>query len=309
MRKRLSAWYRELRRTIHAGAWHLDVMATSATRIEYQTLLNDPRYADPRCLANYGFGAYSQSDEDGIIEEIFRRIGTDTKKFVEFGSSDGLESNGHYLLLKGWSGLWIDGDPTQVERGLSKFREWVESGALTWKNAFLEPENINEVLGPFVRGGVDLLSVDIDGNDFHVAQGIQMDVLKPRVIAVEYNARKGPSLDWVMPYQSGYEWDGRSDVFGASLKAWAVLLADRGYSLVGCNLSGVNAFFVRNDLITPDQWAGDFTTEGLFEPMRRNLRLGMQCSPYGRDAVPFRTAASLIEDPSRGEASSSRRKP
>lgn len=51
-----------------------------------------------KSLERYGYKVYSQNDEDGIIQEIFRRIGTYDKRFVEFGVQDGLESNSHFLL-------------------------------------------------------------------------------------------------------------------------------------------------------------------------------------------------------------------
>lgn len=69
--------------------------------------LTKERMKDSRALENYGFKVYSQNDEDGIIEEIFNRIGTVGKCFVEFGVQDGLECNTHYLLHRGWRGLWM----------------------------------------------------------------------------------------------------------------------------------------------------------------------------------------------------------
>src|SRR5215831_12079738 len=71
--------------------------------------LAKPRHADPKRLLRYGFKVYSQSDEDGIIQEIFRRIGTTNRTFIEFGVEAGLECNTSKLLLDGWTGLWIEG--------------------------------------------------------------------------------------------------------------------------------------------------------------------------------------------------------
>jgi hypothetical protein len=59
-------------------------------------------------LEGFGFKVYSQCDEDGIIQEIFRRIGTDNRRFIEIGCGDGSENCTAYLLHQGWSGLWID---------------------------------------------------------------------------------------------------------------------------------------------------------------------------------------------------------
>lgn len=77
--------------------------------------LTEKRLNDTRCLERYGYKVYSQNDEDGIIQEIFRRIGVSNKIFVEFGVQDGLESNAHYLLFQEWKGLWIEGSEQCIE--------------------------------------------------------------------------------------------------------------------------------------------------------------------------------------------------
>src|ERR1700751_1725039 len=70
--------------------------------------LAKPRHADPKRLVRYGYKVYSQNDEDGIIAEIFRRIGTTNRTFVEFGVETGVECNSVKLLVEGWRGLWIE---------------------------------------------------------------------------------------------------------------------------------------------------------------------------------------------------------
>ena len=72
-------------------------------------LRDHPRYGDPRRLLRYHSQVCSQNGEDGIIHEIFRRIGTTTKIFVEVGVGDGCENNTAFLLSQGWTGFWIDG--------------------------------------------------------------------------------------------------------------------------------------------------------------------------------------------------------
>src|SRR5215211_5834044 len=83
-----------------------------------------PRHADPRRLLRYGFKVYSQNDEDGIIQEIFKRIGTTNKTFIEFGVEAGSECNTAKLLLEGWRGLWIEAAPhhaNTIRRSLGAF--------------------------------------------------------------------------------------------------------------------------------------------------------------------------------------------
>jgi hypothetical protein len=87
------------------------------------------------------------------------------------------------------------------------------------------------------------------------------------MIVVEYNGKFRPPIDWAMPYRSDYVWQGEN-LTGCSLAAWVKLLRNKGYSIVGCGLPGINAFFVRDDLLG-DKFASPFTAENHFEPQRK----------------------------------------
>lgn len=201
---------------------------------------------DPKFLESYGYKVYSQNDEDGILHEIFDRIGTETKKFVEFGVQDGLECNSHYLLHKGWTGLWLEGSELYYQQLRRNFAPVISKGLLKTDCVFITRENIDLTLGKNgYSGKVDLLSIDVDGNDYHIWEEISS--VTPRVVCIEYNGRFPPDYAWVMPYFREHEWGG-NDYFGASLKALENLGRKKGYQLVGTNLTGVNAFFVRADL-------------------------------------------------------------
>jgi hypothetical protein len=90
------------------------------------------------------------------------------------------------------------------------------------------------------------LAGDIDGNDYWVWRSIQR--YAPRVVVIEHNATFPPPTDWVMTYDPAYRWNGVA-TSGASLQALERLGQAKGYALVGCALGGVNAFFVRRDLL------------------------------------------------------------
>ncbi len=227
------------------------------------------RLANEKCLEQYGYKVYSQNDEDGIIQEIFHRIGTVHKTFVEFGVQDGLESNCHYLLFQDWKGLWLEADADCVKKIQSIFYPVIRSGQLQCHQAFVTKDNVNALIGTKgkMTGEIDLLSIDIDGNDYYVWEAV--DVVNPRVVVIEYNGKFPPDCEWKMAYYEDFCWDG-SDWQGASLKAMELLGKKRGYQLVGTNLNGVNAFFVRKDLA-----AGRFfepaDAEALYNPLRLNI--------------------------------------
>ncbi len=201
---------------------------------------------NPKFLEGYGYKVYSQNDEDGILQEIFDRIGTETKRFVEFGVQNGLECNSHYLLHKGWTGLWLEGNESFCRQIQEKFAYVISKGLLKIDCVFITRENINQKIEEWTGGGeIDLLSIDVDGNDYHIWDAISC--ITPRVVCIEYNGRFSPDCEWAMPYFSEHVWQG-NDYFGASLKALENLGRKKGYQLVGTNLTGVNAFFVRTDL-------------------------------------------------------------
>jgi hypothetical protein len=232
----------------------------------FEDLQASPRAREAGRLTAYGFKIFSQGDEDGIIQEIFRRIGTTDRRFIEFGVEDGAESNTRLLLMLGWKGLWLDGSAENVRR-MNQRAEGASTAAL-----FITAENIDGVLGGWAGGTpeapaeIDLLSIDIDGNDYWVWRAIRS--LNPRVVITEYNASYPPPIEFVVPYDPQRTWDG-SNYFGASLASMAKLGEEKGYGLVGCNLTGVNAFFVRNDLLAG--FHEPYTAEEHYEPARYEL--------------------------------------
>jgi len=208
------------------------------------------RYKNPLYLERYGYKVFSQHDEDGIINEIFNRIGTTNKTFIEFGVQEGLESNSHLLLTIGWCGLWIDGSTTDCQKIDKAFRASIEKKNLTVLNEFITRENINALFKKAgFSGEIDFLSVDIDGNDWHVLKSIlEGKQVNPRVICIEYNALIPPavdpndeSTDWIMEYKADWQWIG-DNCQGASLSAYYRLCNMHGYRLVGTCVQGVNAF-------------------------------------------------------------------
>jgi hypothetical protein len=165
----------------------------------------------------------------------------------------------------GWRGLWLEGSEKFCEAIQKTFRSVIQSNRLKMAHTFITRENINET---FIKNGfsgeIDLLSIDIDGNDYHVFEAIS--AVDPRVVIIEYNAKFPPFCSWVMPYDAHHIWDG-SDKHGASLKALEELGNRKNYQLVGTNYNGVNAFFVRKDL-AGDLFASPPTAENLYNPGR-----------------------------------------
>lgn len=188
---------------------------------------------------------YSQHGEDGIIREIFKRIGTTSKTFFEFGAGAGSENNTIALLLDGWKGWWIDGgDYVDVYKNL--FAQSIQEGNLVVAQKMITSSTINSTIQELtIPREIDFLSIDIDGNDYYVWKALT--ALSPRVIAIEYNAGYPADMHFLQQ-ESDLLWNG-SNFFGASLHTLNQLAKEKGYTLVCCDLIGANAFFVRNDLV------------------------------------------------------------
>jgi hypothetical protein len=243
-----------------------------------------PRHADPRRLLRYGFKTYSQNDEDGIIQEIFRRIGVSNRTFVEFGVSTGLECNTAKLLVEGWHGLWIEADPLRAASIRRSFDVFAQDRRLTVLEQRVTAENIDALLAAAgLAGEIDLISIDIDYNDYWVWKALT--AVRPRVVVIEYNASFRPPAALTVPYDPQGSWDG-SSFYGASLAALVRLGADKGYRIVGCSLAGVNAFFVRADLCS-DKFLEPATAEEHYEPPRHYFHL----LPAGHKPRPGRFVA------------------
>jgi acetyltransferase-like isoleucine patch superfamily enzyme len=235
----------------------------------YGNLKNDSRHENPKSLAPFGYKIYSQCDEDGIIKEIFNRLRTTNRVFVEFGVGNGLENNTRSLLLDNWNGLWIEKSLPNVRQMKNNMGKTIKSDRLAIINSFITKDNINNLISSVIADyEIDLLSIDVDGNDCHIFNAIEC--ISPRVVIIEYNAKFPPPVYYCMEYDESHVWN-KNDYFGASLKFLEVNFKRKNYLLVGCNLAGTNAFFIREDLVKK-KFLQPYTAENHFEPPRYYLK-------------------------------------
>lgn len=217
---------------------------------QIQTYLNKQR-TDVKSLHDVEFQVYSQFGDDGIIQYLIHKLDIPNKVFIEFGVENYKESNTRFLLVNNkWSGLVIDGSATNVD--------YIKRDVLSWSNdlhashSFITAENINDIITNFLKKGypdeIGILSVDIDGNDYHVWKAI--NTVNPVMVIAEYNALFGVEKAWSIPYQADFfrlDADPTSTYWGASLKCLCLLAAEKGYDFIGCNSNGNNAYFIRKD--------------------------------------------------------------
>jgi hypothetical protein len=201
-----------------------------------------------RSLCDAEFRVSSQWGEDGIIEWLVHQLDGIPETFVEFGVENYRESNTRFLLQhRNWRGLVIDGSEAHVD--------FIRRDRISWRHdltaiaSFITRENVNSIIsGAGFIGELGVLSIDIDGVDYWVWEAI--DCVNPQIIVVEYNSAFGDLLPLTVPYAPDFI---RTQAhycnlyYGLSIHAARHLAGKRGYTLVGTNRAGSNAFFVRND--------------------------------------------------------------
>ena len=216
-------------------------------RVLSDAVINRNRYES---LVDLEFKVFSQFGDDGIIQFLTHNLDLKHRTFVEFGVEDYLESNTRFLMQKdNWSGFVMDGSDRCIDR--------LKGAPFFWKHdlaaraAFVTKENIRQLLSDAIAqwAGLDLLHIDIDGNDFWIWKEIDLD---PAIVIVEYNSTFGMDRAITIPYAADF-YRTRAHFsnlyWGSSLKALYILAHEKGYQFIGCNGAGNNAYFVRNDTL------------------------------------------------------------
>jgi hypothetical protein len=196
-------------------------------------------------LTRFEYRVFSQNGEDGVLAELFRRMGVaGPGSFVEFGVQSGREGNCVFLAeVLGWNGLFMEMDEGHHAALERRYRANERVRTL---RARVTADNVQDL---FARGEVpdepDVVSIDVDGPDYWIWRAL--DRFRPRLVVVEYNSSLDPTARLVQPADTPAGWSG-TDRYGASLGAFVALADEKGYRLAHTELAGVNAFFVREDL-------------------------------------------------------------
>ena len=199
-----------------------------------------------------GFKVHSQFEEDGILLYIFSIIGVTNKRVIEICAGDGISCmSANFIINHGWEGLLFDGDQNSVNEGI-KYYSQHKSTYLhppIFKRAWITTENINQLITENnFAGNIDLLSLDIDGNDYYIIEAI--NVIKPRVIICETHNVIPSDLALTIPYKSDFtRMSGlHPDFMSVSLLAMKTILKRKGYRLIGSHSYGFNAIFILNGI-------------------------------------------------------------
>jgi hypothetical protein len=222
------------------------------------------RVLDPSNPDSWEFSAFSASGEDGIIDYLTRRMLDPEHSFLEVGASDGVANNTAWLAIaRKWHGVMIDADASSIRNAkatMSWFNPMVEVAEL-----MVTDRNVDAVLSLAETKRPDVFSLDVDSVDYYVARALFNRGLRPRLCVVEYNSAYGP--DWRCTVNP--ELVGSSNevlYYGVSIAGWRSFFDSQGYTFVGVERTGVNAFFV-----DPESFDRDFLDGVRGCPFRENV--------------------------------------
>jgi hypothetical protein len=209
-------------------------------------------FSDPFWIQRKEFRVYSQFGDDGIIQWLVYALNLKKGRFIEFGVGDYYESNTHFLLINNrFQGFIIDGSQSNIDA--------VRSSSIYWRyhlnaiQAFVDRDNIQDLLKKSEFEKAELLHIDLDGNDYWILDAIDVPKLDPDILILEYNAVFGKDRAITVPYDPKFfrmsaHYSGK--YFGASLLALADLARSKGYYFIGCNSAGNNAYFLASRYIS-----------------------------------------------------------
>lgn len=188
---------------------------------------------------------FSQNGEDGVTIDLVRRLAGVVDHFVEFGVGDGWSCNTRILAeVLGWRGTYFEIDPGTHAQLQERY---VNSTRVRATRAAVTPENVNDLFAAAeVPSEFGVLCIDIDGQDYWVWQALS-DAYRPAVVIAEVNLAYG--IEAAVTEAPGAPQDMLTETWGASLLAMQGLGHAKGYRLVHVEMAGVNAFFVREDLL------------------------------------------------------------
>jgi len=192
-----------------------------------------------RWFEAYARNATSQGGEDGILERIFELVPGTDRWCCEFGAWDGRKYSNTYQLIahNGWLGVLIEADPVKYEHLM---RTYAGNGRATLLNRFVEYGGKglldNLLAGTPIPVDFDLLSIDIDGNDYHVWASVNR--YRPKVVIIEYNQSIPNHVEFVQEANP-------ETCHGSSLLSLTKLAAGKGYQLVA--VTDTNAIYVRDE--------------------------------------------------------------
>lgn len=233
--------FKQLRRLI----WRIEDRQRIAIALGKGALMG-ARRIDLQDPMTWEWPAFSQNGEDGILDVLRRQLRTRNRYFVEIGAADGIANSTAWLAVtQNYGGLMVEGNRRQWQHA----RQLLPSAALGVEclHRFVTRDNAAELAGHALHSDPDVCSLDIDGNDYYIANALLDAGLRPKIFVVEYNSAYGPEQRLTIEYAADFDRVAAHPshlYYGVSVAGWRAFFEPRGYHFVTVEGNGVNAFFV-----------------------------------------------------------------
>jgi len=218
-------------------------------------------------LGEFAKNEFSQFGEDGITKRIFEILPAQNKYWcVEFGAWDGKHlSNTHYLVSQcDWSGVFIEGDQKKFPDLQATYHDNNNAHLVNKLVAFEGEDLLDNILAETpIPYDFDVLSIDIDSNDYHVWESVQN--YSPKLVIIEFNPTIPSDIEFIQEKDFSLN-------HGNSLLSICLLAKTKGYQLVATTVC--NGFFIRNDLFSylniekneiQDMWTTELPAPRIFQ--------------------------------------------
>lgn len=200
---------------------------------------------------------YSQSGEDGVLLWALSKLPNKNGWCCEFGAWDGIHLSNTYVFAKhgDYRVVMIEGDEEKF-KDLQKNYVNLNGVLINAMVGYGEEDSLDHILSQTnIPINFDLLSIDIDGNDYFVWKAMKKYI--PSIVIIEINIADKPDVERInnpdAPFVLG--------ITGTSAKSMSQLAKEKGYSIlahVGCNM-----IYVRNELL-PLYYSEPVTLEDVF---------------------------------------------
>jgi hypothetical protein len=190
-------------------------------------------------LNGFRFNITSQSGEDGILEKVFELTPMRNNWCVEFGAWDGKHFSNTYNLLqnKGWKGILIEANRRKYNELTNRYRN---NNSVYLINKFVDYDGYNSLDNILknceIPSDFDFLSIDIDGNDYHVWDSIKK--YHPKVVIIEFNPTIPNDIEFVQKKDPNIN-------HGSSILSLVKLGKEKGYELICSTIS--NLIFITEE--------------------------------------------------------------
>ncbi len=162
---------------------------------------------------------------------------------VEFGAWDGIRKSNirQFVLDNCRKAVFLESDKERFKKLRKNYINFENAILL---NSFISTSGLNKfdnLMTNISINNIDFLSIDIDGNDYHIFSSIEKFL--PEIVCIEFN----PTI----PFESLYVQENNFSVAkGSSLGSLKKLFTNKGYSFI--SVVGINAFFIKNHLVSKE---------------------------------------------------------